>query len=170
MFTQPSVTQNYQMVQDDEEEEHEIFIPFDRESEDDLSDGLVAEGCEFIIEHLPGLEILAHAIKILDVLGQAHDIDQRPIYQHEFVQALARFKLNPYYIPGNRQGVWVRFKMKPALRQVMRVGVVNGASGPARVFQTTNAQVPVVGKAVTRSPWTITPPSLHPSWMRGRRK
>lgn len=163
------VTQEVQTVFDPDEE-HEIFIPFEGESANDLEDELMAEGCEFIIEHLPGLELVAHVIHLLDMTGMAHDIDQRPVYRHEFVQAMMRFKQNPYYVPGNRQGVWVRFTTKPAPRQVSRAKVVNvGSSISSRSacaqLATTNAPKPA---PVIRSPWTITPPTLHPSWMRGR--
>lgn len=147
------------------EEEHEIFIPFEVESANDLEDEMLAEGCEFILEHIPGLEMLAHVVHILNMAGEAHDIDQRPVYRHEFVQAVNRFKQNPYYVPGNRQGVWIRFTSKPAPRQISVAKVVTVASAPVQAFTTTNAPKPA---PAIRSPWFIAPPSYHPSWMKGR--
>lgn len=98
-----------------EPEYDEVFVPFCvAESDNELFLDIMGEGAEHLISEVFELHGLGSVIKLLLEASKVSDLDKRWIAQSVLINTIRAYKVNRVaYIPGNRQGIWIRFERMP---------------------------------------------------------
>lgn len=146
---------------DDEPDFDEVFVPFSEpEDDNELSLDIMGEGAEHLISEVFELHGFGTVIKLLLESSKASDFDKRWIAQSVLVNAIRAYRANRVaYIPGNRQGVWIRFNRTPR-PSVGRFSHVQVQPKRANTFSvSTPSQAPKL--SVLKSPFFIPYPTLN---------